>query len=161
MFRRSLFWGLTLMLVAVLVWLIINGRKAETRLAAAPAEVIQTARLSATRVIAPNDLEPAETNVARQAAAGQVGPITIRNRGNVAYHGTMLRLQCLDAGGKIVDARSRLVPETIAPGQSVTIDPWTLADVPRSVVRYRIVVAYSDLGPAPGLDDGATRGKRG
>ena len=63
MLRRSLFWGLTLMLGAVLVWLIINGRREEARQAAGPTEVVKTANLSATRVAAPSDLEVVGSSV--------------------------------------------------------------------------------------------------
>ncbi len=160
MLRRSLFWGLTLMLSAVLVWLIINGRKEEARLASAPSEVVQTAKLSPTRAIAPSDLEVAESNVVRtnrEDTPELLGPVAIRNRGHVAYHGTMLRLQCLDSSGKVVDTRTRLAPDTIAPGQSITITDITLEKVPRSTIRYHISIAFSDLGPAPGSDDEGTK----
>ncbi len=151
MVRRSLFWGLTLLLGAVLVWLIINGRKEESRLASAPSEVVQTAKLSPTRAVAPSDLEVAEPDTARtdrKDLPDQLGPVAIHNRGSVAYHGTMLRLQCLDSSGKVLDTRTLLVPETIAPGQTITVGPITLEKVQHSTVRYHIGIAYSDLGTA-------------
>lgn len=163
MLRRSLFWGLTLMLGAVLVWLIINGRKEEARLASAPSEVVQTARLSATRAIAPGDLEVAEAEVGRinrETALEQLGPVVIRNRGSVAYHGTMLRLQCLDSAGKLLDTRTHLAPDTIAPGQNITVGGIALEKVPHSTFRYRISIAYSDLGPAPESNDSQIRGQK-
>jgi hypothetical protein len=153
MLRKSLFWGLTLMLGAVLVWLIINGRKEEARQAAAPTEIVQTARLSPTRVVAPKDLAIVASNALGAIKTGKsepIGPIEIRNNGRIAYHAVMLRLACLDSNGKVLDTKSRLVPDTIQPGQSLTVSDFAPENVPAQAVRYRISIAYSNLGPAPG-----------
>ncbi len=163
MVRRSLFWGLTLLLVAVLVWLIINGRKEESRRASAPSEVVQTAKLSPTRAVAPSDLEVAEPDAARTNRGDlpdQLGPVAIHNRGSVAYHGTMLRLRCLDSSGKVLDTRTLLVPETIAPGQTITVGPIALEKVPHGTVRYHIGIAFSDVGTAPEPTNEGTKGQR-
>ncbi len=152
MVRRSLFWGLTLMLGAVFIWLIINGRKEEMRQTAAHAEVVQTAQLSATRVVGTGDLEIVDSDVKgvrKDEDKETLGPIMIRNRGNLPYHNALLRLQCLDASGKIVDTRTWNFAGTFPPGQSVTIPEITLDKVPRASVRMRISIAYSDLGAAP------------
>ena len=141
-----------MMLGAVLVWLIVNGRKQEMRQTAAQSEVVETARLSATRVVGAGDLEIAEPEVKRtRKGKGEeiLAPITIRNHGNLPYHNTLLRLQCLDAGGKPVDTRTWHAEETILPGQSITIAEVALDKVPGACTRYRISIAYSDLGPAP------------
>jgi hypothetical protein len=140
------------MLGAVLVWLIINGRKEEMRQTAAQSEVVQTARLSATRVAGAGDLEIAEADVVgmrKGEGAVTLTPITIRNRGNLPSHNILLRLQCLDAGGKVIDTRTWRVDETIPPGQSITTPEIALDKVPRTGVRYRIAIIYSDLGSAP------------
>jgi hypothetical protein len=153
MIRRSLFWGLTLMLGAVLVWLIINGRKEEARQATAPAEVVKTASLSPTRVVAPKDLEIVASNAMGAIKASRsepIGPIAIRNNGKISYHAIMLSLAYLDGNDRVLDTRSRLVPDTIQPGQSFTVSDFPLEDVPARAVRYRISIAYSNFGPAPG-----------
>ncbi len=152
MVRRSLFWGLTLMLCAVLAWLIINGRREEIRQTAAKSEVVQTAQLSPTRVLGAVDLEvsePGPEGTRRGERQELLGPVTIHNRGALPYHNTALRLQCLDAGGKVVDNRVLMVPETILPGQSITIRDLVPDKLPRSAARCRLTVAYSDLGAAP------------
>jgi hypothetical protein len=141
------------MLGAVLVWLIINGRREEARQAAAPTEVVQTARLSPTRVVAPKELEIVASQAAGALNPGKsepIGPIEIRNNGTIAYHAIMLRLECLDSDGKVLDTKSHLVPDTIQPGQSFTINDFAPENVPARAVRYRISIAYSELGPAQG-----------
>ena len=152
MFRKSIFWGLTLMLGTVLVWLIIQGRKEETRLAAAPSEIVKTAKSSFTRVIAPSDLDAEESRLeitTKTPAPGAVGQVVIHNRGKVAYHGVMLKVSCLGSGGKLLDTRTQLVPETIAAGQTLTVGGIVLDTGPRGTVRCSVSILYSDLGPAP------------
>jgi hypothetical protein len=152
MFRRSIFWGLTLMLSTVLVWLVMQGRKEEAKQAAAPTEIVQTAESSPTRVVAPNDLEATEASGAGAATAGMppaLGPVAIRNQGKFSYHAVMLRISCLGSGGKVLVTRTHLAPETIPPGQTVTVGDVTLKDVPRGTTSYRIGILYCDLGPAP------------
>lgn len=152
MLRKSLFGGLTLMLCAVLVWLVINGRKEESRLAAGPAEIVQTAKTSSTRVMAPGDLEVTESRAGIPTGSAQriaIGRIAISNRGKISYHDVMLRISCLGSGGSVLNTQNRLVEGTIQPGQTLTVDDIVVADPPRGAVRCTVSILYSDLGPAP------------
>ena len=154
MLRKSLFWGLTLMLVAVLVWLIINGRKEEVRAAKAPSEIVKTAKSSFTRVVRPGDLEAVAQGdeiKPRGADSGTQAQVVIRNRGNIAYHNVMLKLAYLGAGGKILSTRNRLVSETIEAGQTLTVGDIAADGVTPGTARCQITILYADLAPASKL----------
>lgn len=135
------------MLGAVLVWLIISGRKEEAKQAAAgTTEALKDAKLSATRIVAPGDLEAVESDSAgtetNQAA------LVIRNRGSLPYHGVLLQVSCLGNKGEVLATKIRLVPDTIPPGQSVTVKGPVIEEAAPGTVRYGISIVYADLGPA-------------
>jgi hypothetical protein len=151
MIRKALFLGLTLLLGAILVWLVINGRREGARQAAAPVESVKTAKLSPTRMVAPADLDAAEAPASDAAAnrkPGMLGAVVIRNRGQLAYHGVMLRLSCLGNGGKELDTRIKLIPDTIQPGQSITVADLFIESVAPGTIGYSVGIVYADLGPA-------------
>jgi hypothetical protein len=157
MFRKSIFLGLMLMLGAVLVWLILKARKEEAQTARAPVEIVRTARLSPTRAIGPKDLDATESRVeiipsgrgqTKTAGRSAHAHVVIRNHGTVAYRDIMLKLTCLGGNGKVIDTRTRLVPETIQPGQTLTVNDMAIENLPNDTVRCRISILYSDLGPA-------------
>lgn len=155
MFRKWIFFGLMILLGTVLAWMIIESRRLESRAMQSPPEVVQKARPSPTRVIDPEDLEivasrtqffntqPNDgTESARQS-------IEISNRGQSAYHDTMVAISCSAGGGKVLASSNHLVPGTIEPGQTVTADAILIRDVPDLAVRCTARILYSDLGPAP------------
>jgi hypothetical protein len=150
MFRKALFGGLTLMLAAVLVWLIIKGRQEEARQAAAPKEIFKTAKSSATRVVAPNDLDAIDpSGSGRTPKAGTLGQVTIRNRGNSTYHNVMLKVSYLDGAGNVLDTKNRLVLDTIEPGQDFAVGEISAENAPKGTSRCSVSILYSELGPAP------------
>ena len=158
MLRKSIFLGMTILLGAVLVSLVLSGRKEEKRLASAPSEIVRTAKATPTRSMAPGDLDVGESKVELVApdrnhknAAGPVArcQLVIRNHGQIAYHDVMLRLQCLGSSGKDLDYRTQLVPETIQPGQILTIRDVTIEKIPPGTARCLLSVFYANLGPAP------------
>ncbi|MBP1624567.1 MAG: hypothetical protein H6Q07_2587, partial [Acidobacteria bacterium] len=53
MIRKSLFWGLTLVLVVALISLIVRGRRLEKQQAGKSVEVVQESEPSPIRVLAP------------------------------------------------------------------------------------------------------------
>ena len=158
MLRKSIFLGMTVLLGAVLVSLVLSGRKEEKRLASASSEIVRTAKATPTRSMAPGDLDVGESRVELVApdrnqknAAGPVArcQLVIRNHGQIAYHDVMLRLQCLGIRGKDLDYRTQLVPETIQPGQILTIRDVTIDKIPPGTARCLLSVFYANLGPAP------------
>jgi hypothetical protein len=154
MLRRSLMLGLTLMLGVVLVWLIINGHKEEVRQKAAPTEIVKDAGLSATRVVAPTDLEVSESRPPGAANTKTPAGVEIRNRGKLAYRNIMLQVTCLGADGKVLDTRTRLVVETVAPGQSLTLSDLALESIPRGTARFGFSILYGDLDAAAKTNEG-------
>jgi hypothetical protein len=158
MFRKWIFLGLMVMLGSVLVMLVVQGRRQEAGKSAVPAEKVQTARSTATRVFAPKDLDLDESRVElRPVATGKDGNpgraalcrITVRNSGRLAYHDVMLKLTCFGAGGKVLDSRTQLVPGTVPPGQTITVPELAVDGLPRDSVRCGLAILYSDLGAAP------------
>lgn len=151
MIRKSLFWGLTLMLVAVLVWLVLQSRKEETKRTSAPVEIVKTAKLSPTRVVAPKDLEVAGSPVklagGRTKSADRTG-VAIHNRGDVAYHNIMLKITCLGGDGKVLHTQTRVVGETLQPSQTLAVGEIATEAVPPGTARCTVTVLYADLGPA-------------
>jgi len=155
MFRKWIFLGLMIMLGSVLAMLLIKGRNQENQAAAVPVEKVQTARSTPTRVMVPNDLQVVESSVqnttvetgkstsAQQDAHYQV---VVRNRGQVAYHNLVLKLTCLGSTGKVLGTRSRLVPQTIQPGQTLIIKDLSIENLPPGTVRCDIRIVYSDIG---------------
>jgi hypothetical protein len=158
MFRKSIFLGMMVLLGAVLVSLVLSGRKEEMRLGSAPSEVVKTAKATPTRSMAPGDLDITESKVELVAPArnqkSAVGPVAhcqlvIRNHGQIAYHDVMLKLHCLRSNGKDLDYRTQLVPETIQPGQILTIPDVTIDEIPPGTARCTLSVLYANIGPAP------------
>ena len=158
MFRKSIFLGMMVLLGAVLVSLVLSGRKEEMRLAKAPSEIVKIAKATPTRSLAPADLDVADSKVELAApdrkqknAAGQVArcQIVIRNHGQIAYHDAMLKLRCLGSNGKDIDSRTQFVPETIQPGQTLTIRDVTIEKIPPRTARCTLSVLYASIGAAP------------
>jgi hypothetical protein len=136
MFRRSLFIGLTLMLAAVLVSLVIKGRQAEKRAAAAAAanrvvEVVKQYKPTPTRIIAPQDLEVTQP---------PQSPI-VRNLGKVAYTNPELEIT-FSRDGKELSTEKQKFEKTIQPGEAVPIE---LADLPDGVKPSRIRVRSAEI----------------
>ena len=161
MFRKSLFLGLTMMLVAVLVYLVIQGRRQEKRQekTVRPVEIVQESAPSLTRVIGPDDLEILESKTeigASGAEAGQPPSVTvsathrftIRNNAHVAYHGLGLRLSYLGRGEKTLETRTVPVSDLLQPGQARVLDEIKEADLPAGTLKCRATIAYADLEPS-------------
>jgi len=158
MFRKSVFLGMMVLLGAVLVSLVISGRKEEQRKATVPTEIVKTAKATATRSMAPEDLDVGESKVQLTAASrnqsGAAEPralcqLVIRNRGRIAYHDLALKLQCLGSSGKQLGQLTQLVPETVQPGQVLTISDVMIDKLPAGTARCTLSVLYANLGPAP------------
>ncbi len=151
LFRKVLFGSLTLMLAAVLVWLIIKGRQQEAKLAAAPNEIVKTARSSSTRIVAPQDLD---VTFQQEAAAGQtprsLGKVVIHNTGKETYHNVMLKLSFVGAGDRVLGSQNYLVKETIEPGQIFAAGEVSADNAPGGTSRCNVVILYSEFGPARG-----------
>jgi hypothetical protein len=158
MFRKSIFLGMMVLLGAVLVSLVLSGRKEEQRQAAAPTEIVKTAKATATRSMVPEDLDVGESRVELTAADRNqkhtAEPqarcrLVIRNHGRIAYHDLVLKLQCLGSSGKHLGQLTQLVPETIQPGQVLTIPEVLIDKLPAGTAKCTLSVLYANLGSAP------------
>ncbi len=161
MFRKSLFWGLTLMLAAVLVVLVVKGRKAERMQQAAsrPVEVVRTSPPSLTRVISPNDLQIVESKMdleAPEAQPGQDAPspgrtarhhLVIRDDGAISYRSFGLKVAYIGRENKVIETRTVPVPELLQPGQARSISEVKVENVPSGTVKCEVKVAYADIEP--------------
>ncbi len=156
MIRKSLFWGLTLVLVVALINLIIRGRRLEKQQASQLVEVVQEAKPTPTRVLAPQDLEILQAAVRLEGAMGgqtesQVArhEIEIHNKGTVPYGKVQLDFSYLDRSGKILATRTQAVEQTILPGATLKIADLKIEGIPLSAVNSRIDILYADIGSAP------------
>ena len=93
MIRRQIFFGLTLVLLAIVIFLLLRGRKAEQELEAQnpDTEETQSAPSSPTRLLTPRNLKLVQTRVSFESvpeAAEGKGPaaahhdVTVRNSGD-------------------------------------------------------------------------------
>jgi hypothetical protein len=152
MFRRALFWGLTIMLVAVIVSLMIRSRSEEKRQAAATAEVVRQFKPTATRVIRPRDLVIVESNMGflPTAQKGQTGltdrqQVVVRNEGPLAYADVRLEFTYVGRGEKTLETRTIVVSKPIPPMQTESLGDITIEGIPAGAVSCRTRILYADL----------------
>jgi hypothetical protein len=154
MMRKSLFWGLTLLLLAALINLIVRGRQLESEQGDKVVEVIQDSQTTPTRVLTPGDLEIVEPVVKLARGSGPERlpvarhEIEIRNSGTVPYRETKLRIAYLDRFGKVLTTRVQLIEKTIAPMTNVKFSDIPFQNIPPSAVACRISIVYADIGQA-------------
>jgi len=152
MIRKSLFWGLTLVLLAALVNLIIRGRRLEKHEAAQLVEVVQQSTPSPTRVLAPQDLEILRSEMRLETQSGEEAQsrtdhhgFEIRNNGKVAYRGMRLSLEYLDSGGKVLVTRAQTLAQPLVPGATLKLDDIRVEGLPVSTASCRAAVSYADI----------------
>ncbi len=158
MARRLLFFALTLVLVAALLYLLLRGarQEAETGAPIAESETTEKSESSAIRVLSPQDLEITGSGMVLESQSGTSGPslaarheVEIRNRGRLPYGEVQIRIVYRAGNGKVVETRTRKFPETIAPGQSLKPGDFRVEGLPGSAVDAEMSVAYADIATAP------------
>ena len=162
MFRKSLFWGLTLMLAAVLLVLVVKGRKAEKlqQAASRPVEVVRTSPPSLTRVIAPDDVEIVESKMdletpelqpGQEAASGRTARhhLVIRDVGSIAYHNFGLKVVYVGRENRVLETKTVPVAELLQPGQARSISEVKVENVPSGTLKCDVKIAYADIEPSP------------
>jgi hypothetical protein len=162
MFRRSLFLGLTLMLAAVLVYLVIQGKRQEKvkQSTPHPVEIVRESTPSLTRVLSPEGLAIVESKMELVAGNPQADPaepagitathrFLLRNSGRAAYHSVGLKLTYFGRGNKVLETRIVPAVEPMQPGQERSISELKVEHVPSGSVRCEAKIAYADLEPAP------------
>jgi len=156
MVRKSLFWGLTLVLVVALINLIIRGRRLEKLQASQLVEVVKEAKPTPTRVLAPKDLEIVQSALRLEGVGGgkiesQTArhEIEIHNKGTVPYATIQLDLNYLDHSGKVLATLTQAVKQVILPGATLKIADIRIDGAPLSAVNSRVTIAYADIGDRP------------
>jgi len=149
MIRKSLFWGLTLVLVVALVSLIYKGRQLEKQEAGKPVEIVQQSRPSLTRVLNPQDLVIVNSTMQRESPGVVSHSVEIRNNGNVGYGRIQLRFNYQSRGGKILASRTQSILKPVAARSSVRVSDLTIEGVPASAVKSGVTILFAEIGVAP------------
>jgi len=153
MLRKYLFLGLTLVLVVALVNLIIRGRRLEKQQASRRVEVVEQSKPTATRVLAPQDLEITQSKMWFEEAAGGRNQsqtarheIEIRNNGHVAYSRIQLSFEYLDRRGNVSSTKTHPITRTILPGAELKVSDIRIEGLPGSAASSRVAIVYADIG---------------
>jgi hypothetical protein len=130
MLRKYLFSGLMILLCAVLVSLVIRGRRQEKKLAAQRVtEVVKEYKTTGTRIIAPADLIVITGKTAAENASIFPASVSIRNAGQTGYKNPAIEVSLIGANNKILFSESMPVEASIAPGQEISVNPASLETI--------------------------------
>ncbi len=153
MIRKYLFLGLTGLLGAVVVWMVITTREMGKGAGRGPAEVTRVARPTPTKAFSPLDLELLECTVEYRAAEDPaqqqlaVHRLVIRNRGTVPYKNLLLDLSYLGGAGETVGERKVLVAgDGIAPGQILELDGLKIEAAPQRAAACTARIISAEIG---------------
>ncbi len=152
MLRKTLFWGLTLMLVAIIVSLVFRSRREERSQAAVAVEIVQKSKPTATRVLAPQDLVIVESRMklVKAAAGEQKGAaahheIVARNDGSVEYASLQLRFAYLGPGDRILGSKTHVAAQPMPPHQTESLGDIVVEDIPAGAVACTVRILSADL----------------
>jgi hypothetical protein len=156
MMRRSLFFGLTLILVLAFAFLSIRGCRQEQKPAGQPMETVEKSEATATRVLKPQDLEIVHSKMILERNAGAAKPsvaarheIEIFNHGNVYYKEIRLSFVYLSRTGKVLEARDHSVAQNIQPGTALNVTDIRMVGISESATNARVSIVYADVGSGP------------
>jgi len=158
MIRKTVFWGLTVVLVAVLVSLIVQSRRLEKQPAPKVTEVVKTAQSSPIRIVAPRDLKVVSLKmkfVTPSAEGAQIADalpaaeleVFLKNQGPDSYVGVQLRFNFLGNTNNALGSQNYLVNKAIPAGQITSTGIITLDDVPENAVKCDATIISADFEP--------------
>ncbi len=160
MIRKWLFWGLTLLLVAVLVSLIVQGHRLEKQKADQPVEIVQESTPSATRVFAPRDIQLLQSDLRLEERTDNSGQrsiarheIELRNSGTVAYDEIQLSFDYKDRNGKVLASRTHSIAQTILPDSTLKLVDIVIDNIPKPTSDFSVSILYADLARASVSDN--------
>jgi hypothetical protein len=152
MIRKSVFWGLTLLLVVVLINLVSRGRRVEKQQAGKSAEVLFDSDSTPTRVLKPKDLEIANSKMRLEKNAGgdtqslcAWHEIEIRNKEKTSYGKIQLSFDYLDRRGKVLATKSYSAAVKIMPGDVLRLADIKIEDLPVQIENCRISIVYAEI----------------
>ena len=149
MIRKSLFWGLTLILVVAIVNLALRGRRLEKARARQMVEVVQESKPTATRALSPQDLEimQLKTSIDSQSHTAR-HEMEIRNIGMIPYSEIRVEFTYRNRQGRILGTKSYSVPQPVLPGTAATIANILIDQVPASAFDSTISITSAAMGEA-------------
>ena len=153
--RKYLFYGLTIVLASVFIFLAIQGRRLEKERKKQGSEIVQQYTPTPIRVLDPSDLEILAASMIREPGndnTGQQGVvrhrIEIQNSGHVSYSEIQLELDYLDAGARVlVVSMQRTIKERIPPGNTVLAIDIPADKIPADSSDCRPKIIYADIEP--------------
>jgi hypothetical protein len=153
MFRRQLFYGITLVLLVVIIFLLLRGRSAEKEREAKNIKLAEIAseQPSPVRAILPRDLVIVDAGVSltrdpdKKDASAAHHDVTIRNTGAGSYAGLWLRMEYIDEKGKLVDNRTYEAKGDLPSGGTLRISDIVIDDLPDAVSDFRASILSADL----------------
>jgi hypothetical protein len=154
MIRRSLFFGLTLILFGTVVYLGFKSRReaAEPQLPQFT-EVTQEAKPSLTRVLDPSDLKMIDSGQPEAGGIhepkGAILPgcaVSFRNEGSVSFCSLQLKLTYWGQNEKSLETRNITVKGVIRPGGMLDSGGIFAENVPAGTARCEVAVLSADIG---------------
>ena len=156
MIRRQIFFGLTLVLLAIVIFLLLRGRKADKEWEEQnlKTEEVQNAPSSPTRVLTPRDLKLVQANVAFVPTSDEIEgkssveahhDIVVQNSGDDAYGGLRLRLEYLDRNGKVLVDRIHVVDESLSSRETLRLENIAINDLPDGLTDCRVSIISAAL----------------
>ena len=146
MIRKSLLWGLTLVLVVAIIQLILRGRRLEKQQAAQAVEIIRQSKTTSTRILAPPDLNVVGATMQLDSDHAARHSIGIRNGGRISYSQVHLRFVYLDAKGKELAAKTYSVIRAVLPGATTNLNDIVIKGIPAAATKFQVSILYGDLG---------------
>jgi hypothetical protein len=155
MIRKSLFWGLSLLLVFALIYLAIRGHRFEKQKGGKPVEVIQESASTPIRVLGVKDLEIVHAKMRLEKESG--GPkqslmamheMEFRNKGKGSYEKIQLSIDYTDRRGKVLATKAYSLAKTIIPGESLHPVDFKIESLPVPTANCRIAIIYAELASA-------------
>ncbi len=152
MIRKSLFWGLTLVLIAALISLVVRGRRLEKQQAQQVVEVVRESKPTPTRVFAPADLQIARASMQLENEQGSENSarvarhkIEIRNTGSFPYSDIQLKFTYKNRAGKELATRTETANQKILPGTTVALDDILITDIPALAADSTASIVSADM----------------
>ena len=152
--RKYLFYGLTLELVSVFIFLAIQSRRLEKERKQQGSEIVQNFTPTPTRILSPVDLEILTTSMVREQGNNTTGgqetirhKIEIQNSGQVSFSEIQLSLNYLDSGGTVVVSRLHTINERISPGNTLFLTDIREENIPAEAIDCRPKIVYADIEP--------------
>jgi hypothetical protein len=160
MIRKSVFWGLTFLLVVVLISLVLRGGRLEKQQADKSTEVIQESVSTPTRVLKPKDLEVVRSKMRLEKKVDGDTPsrcawheIEIRNiKDETSYEKIQLSIDYMDRSGKVLATKPYSASKTIKPGDILRLADIKIEGLPVQTANCRIAIIYAEIESARQLN---------